>query len=93
MAPLKPDVVLFGEMLPEAAIGEAQALAAEADLMLCIGSSLEVYPVAGLPAVTRGAGGRLALVTQGPTPYDGEAEVKLDGDVVDELEAVLAALG
>ena len=62
-------------------------------LILCIGSSLEVYPVAGLPAVTRGAGGRIALVTQGPTPYDSEAEVKLEGDVVEELEAVLEALG
>jgi NAD-dependent deacetylase len=51
-----------------------------------------VYPVAGLPAITRGAGGRLALVTQGPTPYDDEAEVKLGGDVVEELRAVLAAL-
>jgi NAD-dependent deacetylase len=63
-----------------------------ADLMLCVGSSLEVYPVAGLPAMTRGGGGRLALITQGPTPYDGDAEVKLDGDVVEELRAVLAAL-
>jgi NAD-dependent deacetylase len=85
-------VVLFGELLPEAAISEAQALASDADLMLCIGSSLEVYPVAGLPAQTLRAGGRIALVTQGPTPYDREAEVKLDGDVVDELEQVLAAL-
>ena len=34
----------------------------------------------------------MALVTAGPTPYDGEAVVKLDGDVVDELDAVLAAL-
>jgi NAD-dependent deacetylase len=92
LLPLKPDVVLFGELLPEQAMAEAQALAVEADLMLCIGSSLEVYPVAGLPAVTRGAGGRIALVTQGPTPYDAEAEVKLDGDVVDELEALLEAL-
>jgi NAD-dependent deacetylase len=92
LAPLKPAVVLFGELLPEPALAEAHALAAEADLMLCIGSSLEVYPVAGLPAVTRSAGGRLALVTQGQTPYDGEAEVKLSGDVVDEMRAVLAAL-
>jgi NAD-dependent deacetylase len=91
-APLKPEVVLFGELLPERAIGEAQALAMEADLMLCVGSSLEVYPVAGLPAMTRGGGGRLALITQGPTPYDGDADVKLDGDVVEELRAVLAAL-
>ena len=91
-APLKPDVVLFGELLPERALTEAQDLAMAADLMLCVGSSLEVYPVAGLPAMTRGGGGRLALITQGPTPYDGEAEVKLDGDVVEELRAVLAAL-
>ena len=90
--PLKPDVVLFGELLPERALSEAQALALDADLMVCVGSSLEVYPVAGLPAITHGAGGRLALVTQGPTPYDHDAEVKLDGDVVDELRAVLAAL-
>jgi NAD-dependent deacetylase len=92
VAPLKPNVVLFGELLPARAMAEAEALAAEADLMLCVGSSLEVYPVAGLPAVTRNAGGRIALVTQGPTPYDREAEVKLDGDVVEELRAVLAAL-
>jgi NAD-dependent deacetylase len=90
--PLKPDVVLFGELLPEGAMSEAQALALDADLMVCVGSSLEVYPVAGLPAMTRGGGGRLALVTQGPTPYDADAEVKLDGDVVEELRAVLAAL-
>jgi NAD-dependent deacetylase len=92
IAPLKPDVVLFGELLPERAMAEAQALALEADLMICVGSSLEVYPVAGLPAITRGGGGRLALVTQGPTPYDSDAEVKLEGDVVEEFRAVLAAL-
>jgi NAD-dependent deacetylase len=90
--PLKPDVVLFGELLPEHAMAEAHELAAEADLMLCIGSSLEVYPVAALPELTRRSGGRIALVTQGQTPYDDQAEVKLDGDVVDELGAVLAAI-
>jgi len=92
VAPLKPDVVLFGELLPERALAEAQQLAMDADLMLCVGSSLEVYPVAGLPAITHGGGGRLVLVTQGPTPYDRDADVKLDGDVVTELRAVLAAL-
>jgi len=92
IAPLKPDVVLFGELLPERALAEAQQLAMDADLMLCVGSSLEVYPVAGLPAITHGGGGRLVLVTQGPTPYDEDAEVKLDGDVVTALRAVLAAL-
>jgi len=92
ITPLKPDVVLFGELLPEAAMAEAHALAQEADLMLCVGSSLEVYPVASLPGVTLAAGGRIALVTQGRTPYDGDADVKLEGDVADELQAVLAAL-
>ena len=92
VSPLKPDVVLFGELLPDEAMAEAQAMAAEADLMLCIGSSLTVYPVAGLPGFTQAAGGRIALVTEGETPYDAEAELKLDGDVVAELEAVLAAL-
>ncbi len=92
VTPLKPEVVLFGEMLPEAATFEAHALAAGADLMICIGSSLTVHPVAGLPDVTLRAGGRLAVVTESRTPYDDEAEVRLGGDVVDELEAVLAAL-
>jgi len=90
--PLKPDVVLFGELLPEEAMAEAQQLAAQADLMICIGSSLTVYPVALLPELTRRAGGRLALVTAGETPFDCQAEVKLEGDVADELEAVRAEL-
>ena len=92
IAALKPDVVLFGELLPQHAMAEAHALAQEADLMLCVGSSLEVFPVASLPGITLEAGGRVALVTHGPTPYDSDAEVKLDGDVVTELSAVLAAL-
>jgi NAD-dependent deacetylase len=89
---VKPDVVLFGEMLPVEAIERARALAASADLMLCIGSSLEVFPAAGLPELTLASGGRIAILTQGPTPYDSEAIVKLEGDVAAELPAVLAAL-
>jgi NAD-dependent deacetylase len=89
---VKPDVVLFGELLPAKAMAEAEALASRADLMLCVGSSLEVYPVAGLPSVTLGRGGTLAIVTKGPTPYDREAELRLEGDVAEELSAVVAAL-
>jgi NAD-dependent deacetylase len=90
---VKPDVVLFGELLPESAMARARALCERAELLLCIGSSLEVYPVAGLPELTLDGGGRVAIVTQGPTPYDAEAAVRLDGDVTDELATVLAALG
>ncbi len=89
---VKPDVVLFGELLPVEAMERAQELAAAARLMLCVGSSLEVHPVAGLPALTLEAGGRLAIVTKGPTPWDGAAELKLNGEVDAELAAVVAAL-
>jgi NAD-dependent deacetylase len=91
--PVKPDVVLFGEMLPERAMRRAQELAEGAELLVCVGSSLAVYPVAGLPAVTLERGGRLAIVTKGPTPYDDEATVRLEGEVDAELSALLAALG
>jgi NAD-dependent deacetylase len=89
---VKPDVVLFGELLPEAAIREAEGLAVEAELLLCIGTSLEVHPVAGLPRLTLEAGGRLAIVTKGPTPYDELAALRLRGEVDEELAAVLAGL-
>ena len=89
---VKPDVVLFGELLPEAAMAEAQDLSSRAELLLCVGSSLEVYPVAGLPELTLAAGGRVAVVTRGPTPYDSAAMVRMDGDVVEDLTAVLDAL-
>lgn len=91
--PLKPDVVLFGELLPAGALERAHALASDADVLLCIGSSLEVHPIAQLPGVTRAAGGSVAILTQGPTPFDARADVRLGGDVVAELSALLAALG
>ena len=90
--PLKPDVVLFGELLPAAALQRAHELCAGADVLLCIGSSLEVHPVAGLPLVTRERGGAVAIITQGPTPLDDIADVRLDGDVVSELQALVGAL-
>jgi NAD-dependent deacetylase len=90
--PLKPDVVLFGEFLPEGALERAYALASGADVLLCVGTSLEVHPIAQLPSATRSNGGAVAIVTQGPTPWDSRAAVKLTGDVVAELEALVAAL-
>lgn len=89
---LKPDVVLFGEMLPDEAIQRAFELAAGADLLIAIGSSLVVHPVAGLPTITLKGGGEVALITNGPTPFDADAFVKLGGDVEEELTELLAAV-
>ncbi len=89
---VKPDVVLFGELLPDRAMAEATQLCERADLVICVGSSLEVYPVAGLPSTALNRGAKLAIITQGPTPYDPDATVKLGGDVIAELLGVLAAL-
>lgn len=90
---VKPDVVLFGELLDEARMARAAELAEAAELMICVGSSLAVHPVAGLPRLTLEAGGRLAIVTKGETPYDGLAELRLEGEVDAELAALLAELG
>ena len=90
--PLKPNVVLFGELLSDLAMDRAVELAEGADLLLCVGSSLEVHPAADLPRVTLRAGGAIAILTQGPTPLDDLATVRLRGDVVDELQALVAAL-
>jgi NAD-dependent deacetylase len=89
---LKPNVVLFGELLPPVALERARELCEGADVLLCVGSSLEVHPVATLPLLTREAGGAVAILTQGPTPLDGIAQVRLRGDVVAELEGLLGAL-
>ncbi len=90
---LKPDVVMFGELLPTGAMERASELAREARLLLVIGSSLEVYPVASLPDETLAAGGALAIVNQGPTPYDGRADVRIDGRAGETLAAVVEELG
>jgi NAD-dependent deacetylase len=89
---LKPDVVMFGELLPEEPIARAVQLAAEARLLLVVGSSLEVYPVAGLPLETLAAGGSLAIVNRGETQFDGRASVRIDGGAGETLRALAEAL-
>jgi NAD-dependent deacetylase len=85
---VKPDVVMFGELLPADAIDRAFALAAAAGLLLVVGSSLEVHPVAGLPDETLSGGGALAIVNRGPTPYDRRATVRIEGGAGETLEAL-----
>ncbi len=89
---LKPDVVLFGELLPHDVMERAQQAAARADLMLVAGSSLEVVPAADLPNLTLAAGGRLIIVNKGPTQLDHRATLKIEGDVAEVLPALVEAL-
>jgi NAD-dependent deacetylase len=91
-AVIKPDVVFFGELLPERAIDRAWELARSAGLMLVVGSSLEVFPVAGLPQETLRAGGRVAIVNRGPTPIDDRAAARLEGSAGEILSALLEEL-
>jgi NAD-dependent deacetylase len=91
-AMLKPDVVFFGELLPVEAIDRAFELARRARLLLVVGSALEVHPVAGLPEETLAAGGKLAIVNHGPTPYDGRASVRVEGSAGEVLPALAARL-
>jgi NAD-dependent protein deacetylase/lipoamidase len=91
-AVLKPDVVMFGELLPPAAIDRADSLARSAALLLVVGSSLEVWPVAGLPAATLEGGGKLAIVNRDPTSYDDRAALVVRGSAGDVLSACAAAL-
>jgi NAD-dependent deacetylase len=83
---------MFGELLPAVAIERAQALAREADLLLVVGSTLEVHPAAALPGETLAAGGTLAIVNRGATPWDSRAELAIDAGAGETLRALASAL-
>jgi NAD-dependent protein deacetylase/lipoamidase len=85
---LKPGVVLFGELLPGAAIERATQLARSARLLLVVGSSLEVWPAAGLPLEARS----FAIVNRGATALDERAVLTIDAAAGETLVAVLDAL-
>jgi NAD-dependent deacetylase len=85
---LKPGVTLFGELLPPGAIERATELARCAALVLVVGSSLEVWPVAGLPLEARA----YAIVNRGPTALDDGALLTIDAPAGETLTAVVAAL-
>jgi NAD-dependent deacetylase len=91
-AVLKPDVILFGEQLPQAAWFRAQKEARQCDLMVVAGSSLEVLPVAGLPMQALDRGAHLIILNNAPTYLDVRADVVIQDDVAEVIPAIAEKL-
>ena len=89
---LKPAVVLFEEMLPEPAVERSIEAIGSCDLLLLIGSSLVVYPAAGLPGY-RPADAGLAVINNEPTSWGSDADVWLSGDIAEQCGELSAGLG
>jgi NAD-dependent deacetylase len=85
---LKPDVILFGEQLPQSAWVEAQRAAHQCDLMLVAGSSLEVLPVAGLPMQALDRGAHLIIINNTPTYLNVRADVVIQDDVATTIPEI-----
>jgi len=87
---MKPDVVLFEELLPLGVFDEAERLCAAADVLLVVGSSLQVTPAASLPQTVLDHGGRLIIVNREETPFDHAAAVVLRGAAGELLPSIAA---
>ena len=84
----KPDITFFGESLPEEAFTASQSLAIKSDVFLVLGTSLTVFPAAGLPRLTLQAGGKVFIVNAQPTSLD-EYAAGVYRDLSEFAEAVL----
>lgn len=89
---LKPNVILYGEQLPAHAFAAARRESRQCDVMLVVGSSLEVYPAGDLPAIAHRAGASLIIVNLGQTAADALADVIIHADAVDVLPQLADAL-
>ena len=85
---MRPDVVWFGEPLPEKALEAASRAAAETDAMLVVGTSAVVYPAAALPVITKNSGGLVIEVNVEPTDVTGYADLLLQGRAGEILPAL-----
>jgi NAD-dependent deacetylase len=86
---MKPNVILFGEQLPIVPFTESKTLTKQCDLFLVAGSSLEVFPVADLPALAVRNGAKLIIVNRAPTYLDEQATVLIHEDVAEALPALV----
>ena len=89
---LKPNIILFGEQLPADQIQAAQNAAYQCDLMLIVGSSLEVSPANELPVLAHQCGAKLIIINQEPTPANHLAEVVLLANAADILPEIVRCL-
>lgn len=89
---VKPSVVLFGDMLGPV-LGEAEAEIRDCDLLLCLGSSLAVFPVAGLVPLARRTGAKVVILNRETTGMDDEADAVLRGELSDLVQELAAPLG
>ena len=90
---LKPNVVLIGEQLPRWVLLEAWGEAERCDLMLVVGSSLEIVPAAEIPFVAGRHGARSIVINYQPTPLDSQADVVIPEDVVKVLPQIIGQVG
>jgi len=87
---LKSDTISFGQQLVPAVIDRAMQAAAEADLFLAVGTSLQVYPVAGAVELARGAGARIVIVNAEPTPFDRVADAVFNESISAVLPRIIS---
>ncbi len=87
---IKTATVSFGQAMPEPAMRRAQELAQACDLFLAVGSSLVVWPAAGLPLIARRSGARLVILNRDPTEFDDEADLVLRHDIGAVLSPFIA---
>jgi NAD-dependent deacetylase len=88
---LKSDTISFGQQLVPEVIDRAMQVAGEADLFLAVGSTLQVYPVAGAVDIARSAGAKVIIVNAQPTAFDDVADALLPGSISEILPAILGS--
>jgi len=86
---IKPDVVFYGEQLPQHALSGSMQAAAACDLLLVLGTSLVVYPAAYIPQIALESGGELILMNKTPTPFDRSASLCIKGDLAEVCPKLL----
>jgi NAD-dependent deacetylase len=90
---LKSDTISFGQQLVPEVIDRALRVAGEADFFLAVGTSLQVYPVAGAVDIAREAGARIAIVNAQPTPFDSIADAVFHESISEVLPAIISGRG